>query len=117
MKLSRYFSRAEFACKCGCGFNTVDVELLAVLEDVREHFNTPVIITSGCRCWYNNQKAGGATNSKHLKGNAADFVVKDVHEDRVATYLEEKYPDKYGIGRYEGRTHIDVRDKKGRWQA
>jgi hypothetical protein len=38
-----------------------------------------------------------------------------VHDDKVADYLEEKYPDKYGIGRYIGRTHLDIRKTKARW--
>jgi hypothetical protein len=45
-----------------------------------------------------------------------DFWIKDVHADDVADYLESKYPSKYGIGRYVGRTHVDVRsDKAYRW--
>ena len=47
--VSDNFSRSEFACKCGCGFNSVDVALLDALEQVREKFG-PVSITSGNRC-------------------------------------------------------------------
>ena len=112
---SKYFSRSEFACQCKCGFATVDTELLEVLEDVREYYNSPIIITSGCRCAVHNSNIGGSSRSKHTEGIAADFVVKEIHEDLVYNYLDEKYPDKYGIGRYEGRTHIDVRSFKARW--
>ena len=35
---SKYFSRSEFACRCGCGFDTVDAELLQILEKLRKHF-------------------------------------------------------------------------------
>lgn len=45
--ISKHFSRREFLCKCG--FATVDVELVAVLEDVREHFDSGVTINSGVR--------------------------------------------------------------------
>ena len=50
MKLSDNFSRTEFACKCGCGFDTVDSLTLEALESIRKHFNKPVTVTSGCRC-------------------------------------------------------------------
>ena len=115
-KISENFSREEFICKCGnCGFATVDVELIDVLEDVRYHFDEPITINSGCRCKAHNEAEGGSSRSKHLEGIACDFKVRNFHADGVAAYLEDKYPDKYGIGRYNGRTHIDVRSIKARW--
>lgn len=115
--LTTHFSRHEFACKCGCGFDTVDVETLLVLEDIHDWFgNKPITINSGCRCAHHNRKEGGAARSQHVKARGVDFVVKDVHADEVADYLEEKYPNKYGIGRYNGRTHIDTRTgSAARW--
>ena len=110
-----YFQREEFACKCGCGFDTVDYELAEVLDDVRRHFDSPVRINSGCRCISHNHRVGGSSHSTHVDGRAADFIVSGIHEDEVADYLETKYPDKYGIGRYNGRTHIDTRSGKARW--
>lgn len=114
-QLSANFYRDEFECKCGCGFDTVDAELVQVLQDVRDEFDESILITSGCRCPKHNAKEGGATTSMHLTGKAADFVVKGIHADLVADYLESLYPDRYGIGRYSGRCHIDVRAKKARW--
>lgn len=115
MKLNKYFDRDEFSCKCSCGFATVDVELLEVLTDVREFFDAPIVITSGCRCYEHNISVGGSKNSKHVQGIASDFYVKGIHEDTVADYLETKYNNKYGIGRYDGRTHIDTRSTPARW--
>ena len=111
----KFFKRREFECKCGCGFNTVDFELSEVMDDIREHFKEEVTITSGCRCRKHNKAEGGEDGSTHLIGQACDFKVKNAHEDVVADYLEKKYPNKYGIGRYNGRTHIDVRLSKARW--
>ena len=111
-----HFKRSEFACKCCCGFAPVDVELLYVLEDVREHFQAPVRITSGCRCETRNLEQGGEPHSKHMLGIAADIQVQGVEALKVADYLEGKYPDKYGIGRYATWTHIDVRGSKARWR-
>ena len=114
--INKYFKRNEFACNCGCGFDAVDKELLDVLTDVREYYNKPVIITGPNRCQAHNRKVGGASNSQHTKAMAVDFKVKGIHADEVADYLENKYRNKYGIGRYVGRTHIDVReDGPARW--
>lgn len=116
--LSPHFSRKEFACKCGCGFDTVDVETLAVLEDVREQFGAPVTIHSGCRCLVYNRRVGGALNSQHMRARAADIAVFGVAPSKIATYLEKKYPDKYGIGRYGTFTHVDTRSGvTARWKG
>jgi len=115
LKLTEHFTRKEFSCKCGCGFDTVDAELLQVLSDLRGQFNSVVKINSGTRCINHNGNIGGSENSQHLIGRAADIKIALVHEDIVADYLEAAYLDKYGIGRYTGRTHIDTRAEKARW--
>ena len=112
---NRYFTRKEFACKCGCGFDTIDYELLIVLDDIRKFFNKPVIINSSCRCEEHNRNIGGSPNSQHTKGRAADIVIKDITPKQTYTYLIAKYPDKYGIGLYDTFTHIDTRGFKARW--
>jgi uncharacterized protein YcbK (DUF882 family) len=114
-KLSPHFKRKEFACKCGCGFSLPDAELLSVLEDVREHFGKPVNINSACRCPDHNKAVGGAPNSAHVQGIAADIDVKDVSPADVQQYVLNKYQDRYGIGTYNTFTHIDVRAAKARW--
>lgn len=112
---SAYFKRSEFTCKCGCGFDTVDAGLLNVVTDVRIEFQKPVIINSGCRCPEHNKAIGGSPRSQHVIAKAADIKVKGVHADKVADYLEEQFPGEHGIGRYKGRTHIDVREGCARW--
>lgn len=115
MKLTKNFNKEEFACKCGCGFDEVDMELVNVLQDVRDHFGQPVRITSACRCAEHNKDVGGAERSKHLLGIASDIVVAKTSHRLVQDYLEGKYPDTYGIGRYKTFTHIDVRKNKARF--
>ena len=116
-KLSKHFDRSEFQCKCfnECGKDTVDAELITVLEDVREHFNQPVRINSAYRCSVSNKRVNGSENSQHLNGKAADITVDNITPLGVLSYLTSKYPNKYGIGRYQSFTHIDVRSTKARW--
>ena len=114
---SPYFKREEIACSCGCGFDTFDAELLAVLNDLHFHFGQRVFITrnGGNRCCWQNGKSGGAKDSQHLHGKASDVKVEFVDPSDVYAYLDSKYPGQYGIGRYKTFTHIDVRSKKARW--
>lgn len=114
-KISHHFKRSEFACKCGCGFDVVDHELLNVLELIRRRFDSPVIITSGCRCESHNKESGGKLDSQHLIGKAADIVVKNISPVKIVKFLESEFPARYGIGLYNGWVHIDVRANKARW--
>lgn len=107
--------RSEFECNCGCGYDTVDVDLVKVLEFVREYYGKPVTITSGCRCESHNKKCGGSSRSQHLIGKAADFVVKGVSPEEVQYKLRMSYPSCYGIGRSTSFTHIDVRRQRADW--
>lgn len=113
--ISPNFKREEFACKCGCGFDAVDIELVSLLEVVRKRFNKPVKINSACRCDAHNKSVGGSENSKHKLGIAADIVVAGVDAAAVHSFLCDHAPNKYGIGKYESFTHIDVRKDKARW--
>jgi len=115
--ISEHFNREEFACGCKCGFATADKELIEVLEDVRQEFNSPITISSGSRCISHNHSVGGRPNSKHLQGIAADIVVKGFSPDLIHAYLYTKYMDKYGLGKYGSFTHIDVRPDKARWNG
>lgn len=116
-KLSQNFSRPEFLCKgenChpsgtgNCGFDTVDTELLRLLENVRNYFKKSVHITSGCRCPTHNEAVGGSHNSQHKLGRAADIIVADTEPDDVADFLD-KIMITGAIGRYKTFTHVDTR--------
>jgi uncharacterized protein YcbK (DUF882 family) len=119
--ISQFFGRNEFCCHCGnCPQSTdptVDIELIKILEDVRSHFHAPVTINSGMRCKSHNASCGGRPFSKHLEGKAADIVVKGVDPNIVFLYLTETHPDSFGIGKYNGFTHVDSRAVKARWEV
>lgn len=119
-RLSKNFLRLEFVCKCGCGFDIVDAELIYVLEKARKHFgDKPLHITfnGGCRCVEWNEKTGGAKQSRHLLGQAADHFIHGVSHEDLQDYYLTHYPNQYGIGCYPNFTHIDVRERAARWMV
>lgn len=44
------------------------------LEAIRQHFNTPIVVTSGFRCLALNAAVGSKPTSAHVVGYAADFM-------------------------------------------
>lgn len=119
-RLSKYFTSNEFDCHgSGCCNQTkINSQLVVFLDKIREHFNKPITITSGYRCETHNRRVGGATGSRHSRGDAADIVVKDIPPAQVAAYAQSIGVK--GIGLYETAadghfTHIDTRDYQSFW--
>lgn len=119
-KLSENFNSNEFDCKGAgcCKQTTINPQLVDYLQKIREHFGKPITITSGYRCETHNRRVGGATGSRHSKGDAADIVVSGVSSREVAKYAESIGVK--GIGLYETAadgyfTHIDTRTSKSFW--
>lgn len=112
--LSHHFNRREFACRCGCGQDTVDYKLVEVLEKVRKWAGAPVTITSGNRCPEYNKKIGGSPTSKHMNGKAADFSVQGWSPKDIYNLLDEWFPHDKGVREYSTWVHFDVRADKYR---
>ena len=119
-KLSANFNSSEFDCHgSGCCSSTlVDDKLVTYLQQIREHFGKPVNISSGYRCAIHNKNIGGATNSRHSKGQAADIYISGVAPAEIAKYAESI--GILGIGLYETNSdgffvHVDTRETKSFW--
>lgn len=119
-QLSTNFKSTEFDCHgSGCCSTTqVDEKLVEYLQNIRNHFNKPVNISSGYRCATHNKNIGGATGSKHSKGQAADIYINGVAPAEIAKYAESI--GILGIGLYETDkdghfVHVDTRTTKSFW--
>ena len=49
------------------------MELLELLEKIRNIYSKPIVVTSGYRCEKLNKAVGGVKTSQHMKGEAADI--------------------------------------------
>lgn len=120
VQLATNFASTEFDChgKDCCSTTLVDQKLVTYLQKIRDHFGKTVTINSGYRCATHNKSIGGATNSYHTKGQAADIAVDGVKPIEVARYAEEL--GILGIGLYETDkdghfVHVDTRTSKSFW--
>lgn len=113
IQISKNFKLREFSCK-HCGTVKIHPDLVKMVQRVRDYFGRPVIINSGYRCATHNKAVGGASNSQHLYGTAADIVVSGISPAKVADYCESFA---MGLGRYKTFTHIDCRSTKSRWNG
>ena len=115
--LSKNFSQHEFACRC-CGRTEINQRLVDALQELRDLADLPVRVTSGYRCPEHNRAIGGATQSQHLLGTAADISVRGMTPAQMYRLAEgvEAFRNG-GIGVYpdKGFIHVDVRDGRARW--
>lgn len=90
-QLSANFTSTEFDCKCknkSCTTTEIDPALVDILQRIRDHFGAEVTINSAYRCKKHNAAVGGASNSFHMQGRAADIKVSGVKPKIVAQYAE-----------------------------
>lgn len=85
----KHFTRNEFKCKCGCGNDRIDIRLVKILDNIRDYYNKPAIITSGVRCPSHNKAVGGTSNSWHLNtrgAKASDFYIEGVNVTELLSH-------------------------------
>jgi uncharacterized protein YcbK (DUF882 family) len=122
MKLTNNFNLSEFQCKCGCKM-PADVEEnikeladnLQVLRDVIGRID----LTNAYRCKEHNADVGGATDSQHIKGKAADIKSSTLNPSEIASVVDDLMKIEWfkigGIGIYNTFTHVDIRGVRARW--
>lgn len=108
----KHFKKSEFACKCGCGLNNINLEVVKVADKIRDYYEKPCIVNSGSRCVKHNKKVGGVSNSRHLQGKAIDIYVQGVSGQALLAYTKQLVAQ--GLLRYTyliagNAVHIDIK--------
>lgn len=67
-----FFKPAEFLCPC-CKNGQVSAALVYSLDVLRRAWDMPILVNSAWRCYEHNIQVGGAKQSRHLIGCAADI--------------------------------------------
>ena len=126
MKLTNNFSKSEFECKSGeeMPLDVLEnVKLLAIqLQKIRDYVGKPIRINSAYRSEAHNKAIGGVKTSQHILGKAADITIDTFTPDEVVSIIENMLTNEMlggfyigGLGSYNTFTHVDIRDKKARW--
>jgi uncharacterized protein YcbK (DUF882 family) len=103
-KLSAHFDSSEMQCP-HCRECFIRPKLIMLLERMRAAKQVPVPVVSGYRCPVHNHAVGGAKNSQHVMGAAADIRVPGL------TLSEALQFGFTGVGTKDGiAVHVDVRD-------
>ena len=87
-----------------------------VMEEVREYMGgRSITVNSWYRDPITNRRVGGARNSRHIQGDAVDFVVAGIPPMKVHRKLESWWGSRGGIASATVFTHIDARGYRARW--
>lgn len=61
-----------------------------VLQPIRDHFNAPIVVSSGYRSLTVNRTLPGSSNtSQHLLGQAADFEIPSIDNFKLASWIKD----------------------------
>ena len=123
MKITANFKLSEFNSKDSAKMpedvKPNVVKLACNLQRLRNVLNAPITINSGYRSPSHNKAVGGAINSQHLTGKAADIVVKGYDPMQVKETIEELIQQgemlQGGLKAYSTFVHYDVRGYRARW--
>ena len=117
--------KSDTAEKAGIN-NTPDINSLDnllelifyVLQPIRDKLGKPMIITSGFRSKKVNELVGGVSNSQHLYGQAADFVVNGMTPEQVVEFVKKSGIEfDQLINEYDQWTHISFNKGHNRKQV
>lgn len=115
-----FFKLSEFECNCkdkDCLGKQprlrMSQTLLEALDRIREEMGQPLVVTSGFRCKKHNAVIGGALNSRHVHGDAADIRPASGKAEDLDLLFEvckkEAAIVGLGDGRRKGFVHVDCR--------
>lgn len=104
----QFFTPDEFSCgdNCGAGFDDMNPDTLAKLDEARAIAGVPFHITSAYRCEEHNYRVGGRDNSAHKTGHAVDIEADSSNEKfRILKGLIDAGFNRIGI--YADFIHAD----------
>ena len=113
MATFRYFTREEFACRCGCGRNEIPDEFIHDLDKLREGCGFPLVVNSGWRCENHPKEAVKVRPGEHNRA-AADLRAKNGRQ--LYVIQEQAFALGFnGIAAGDGFVHVDRRLFKSSW--
>ncbi len=121
-----HFRLSEFRCEgpecAGKLPSYISPKLVEILEQIRDRCGgRPIHILSGFRCPTHNAAVGGASESRHMHGDAADIRIEGMATKTLHAEVDLVVADRGGVGYYPRRggragfVHVDARGQRARW--
>lgn len=106
--MAKYFNDAEFGnCDPPCKLNDMKPELMAMLDELRERCNMPLVINCAYRSVGWDKSKGRSGNSAHTKGMAVDIRCNSsATRFKIVRYAIELGFNRIGIGKTF--IHLDI---------
>lgn len=120
-KISKYFSVIEVTKGDPKRIPTNQAHIANILrlakelDEIREAWGAPIGVTSWYRPIPVNRAIGGAKNSQHINGSAADIYPIDDEILPFQSWLDKRWDKALGYGAKKGFVHIDLRPNRIRW--
>ena len=87
-----------------------------LLEPIREKLNAPIHVSSGYRCKKLNTAIGGAKNSQHIEGKAADITTKELTVEELFQFVCDNFDFDQCIQEFDSWVHVSWNGDKNRNQ-
>ena len=109
----RYFTRAEFKCKCGgkfCDGYPAEMQeaVVKIADAARAHFGRPAHVISGLRCPQWNLHEGGKGTSQHQYGEAIDLRIEGVSAETLRQFVSTQPGHRYSYCINSTNVHFDI---------
>ena len=108
----RYFSRKEFACKCGryCDGYPAQMQrsVVELADRAREELKGVAFVSSGLRCRQHNINVGGVSNSRHLSGKAIDMRIEGKSAKQTLAWVQKQPEVRYAYAIDTLYVHMDI---------
>lgn len=109
----RYFTRAEFKCKCGgqfCDGYPAEMQeaVVKIADAARAHFGRPAHVISGLRCPKWNLHEGGVETSQHQYGEAIDLRIEGVSAGELQQFVATQPGYRWSYCINSTNVHFDI---------
>ena len=107
----RFFKLSEFDSPDapGSGAQHMNLDFVAALDRIRDKCGFPLRVTSGYRTPEHNKRIGGAENSAHVQGVAADLFIPEPRNHNRMKLLRAAIAEGISrIGWMDTALHLDM---------
>ena len=108
----RYFSRKEFACKCGryCDGYPAQIQrgVVELADRARAELKGVGFVSSGLRCPQHNANVGGVSDSRHLNGKAIALRIEGKSARQTLAWAQKQPEVRYSYAIDASYVHMDI---------